>query len=137
MPDMEVTDTRDGWAAECFLCHTSTGPFVRVKMMTAKVGTAEGLVSLRGEVLICVGLGDGAEAEYGCARQLGQLSGCATPAETVGLVATADAYATNVRELEAKLAEALAEPKVVNVDDLMERVADTMKPAKTPRARQS
>jgi hypothetical protein len=142
MPDIEFVETADHSPSVCCFCGTNTGPFVEVKATLVNVSVAEidGLsdypdgqarIQVRGRFYLCVGKGpDEATGDYddGCARRIGAQAGCLTPGERQGLVNHVGAHRDKIVTLEQELQEAKAKPQVVNVEDLLDMIAEQQNP---------
>lgn len=105
----------------CFLCGSHNAPYLDTQLTDPTIQTADGPVTVKGRVAICIGVPE----RPGCAVQLGRTAGLIDPERLTVAQENWSISQDRIRELERELAEALASQlRVVSVADLEERLAE-------------
>lgn len=118
MPEYHLVEHAEVSPTCCFLCETTEGPFVRIGGVTrTRIASANGPVSVRGMVYICIGT----DHNPGCLVQAARLAGMKKLSE---LHEDVQAAGREVVRLEAELAAARKENTTVRVVPVEEVVRE-------------
>jgi len=102
----------------CFLCGSQNAPYLVAGITTALVGTAEGPKRIPGEVAFCIGTEDHPGCLDTALNEAGGRGPHARRREDDAVAAKLNEYERQLAELQAALAEALANQQpVVTLED--------------------
>lgn len=133
MPDFHLVERAEISPTCCFICETTVGPFIRVGgVKRSRIATADGPISVRGLVYICVG--DERANRPGCLLQAARAAGCATPAEARNLANQVAIQQRHVEDVNTELERARAQSptQLVSLQELIDAGVVSIEPREVP-----